>query len=118
MLSASYFDQESNYVGPDYGVKRYNLRSNLTTEFGRLKLGANVGFTRSEINSPSDANEGFLFADLIRFPNYYFNRHEAVSYTHLNNKFKTATKTCIPPFWLPASLPWPPSESTRSSRTS
>ena len=76
MLSASYFDQESNYVGPDYGVKRYNLRSNLTTEFGRLKLGANVGFTRSEINSPSDANEGFLFADLIRFPNYYFNRHE------------------------------------------
>lgn len=52
MLSASYFDQESNYVGPDYGVKRYNLRSNLTTEFGRLKLGANVGFTRSEINSP------------------------------------------------------------------
>lgn len=51
MLSASYFDQESNYVGPDYGVKRYNLRSNLTTEFGRLKLGANVGFTRSEINS-------------------------------------------------------------------
>lgn len=40
MLSASYFDQESNYVGPDYGVKRYNLRSNLTTEFGRLKLGA------------------------------------------------------------------------------
>ncbi len=26
MLSASYFDQESNYVGPDYGVKRYNLR--------------------------------------------------------------------------------------------
>ena len=70
MLSASYFDQESNYVGPDYGVKRYNLRSNLTTEFGRLKLGANVGFTRSEINSPSDANEGFLFADLIRFPNY------------------------------------------------
>lgn len=76
MLSASYFDQESNYVGPDYGVKRYNLRSNLTTEFGRLKLGANVGFTRSEINSPSDANEGFLFADLVRFPNYYFNRHE------------------------------------------
>ena len=44
MLSASYFDQESNYVGPDYGVKRYNLRSNLTTEFGRLKLGAKRRF--------------------------------------------------------------------------
>ena len=76
MLSAGYFDQESNYVGPDYGVKRYNLRSNLTTEFGRLKLGANVRFHPFGDQFPSDANEGFLFADLIRFPNYYFNRHE------------------------------------------
>ena len=76
MLSASYFDQESNYVGgTDYGLRRYNLRSNLSTEFGRLKLGANVNFTRTENNSPSDANLGFLFADLVRFPAYYFNRH-------------------------------------------
>ena len=74
MLSAAYYDQESNYVGNDYGIKRYNLRSNLTTEFGRLKLGANVNFTRSETNSPADANVGFLFADLVRFPSYYFNR--------------------------------------------
>ena len=72
MLSAAYYDQESNYVGNDYGIKRYNLRSNLTTEFGRP--GANVNFTRSETNSPADANVGFLFADLVRFPSYYFNR--------------------------------------------
>ncbi len=74
MLSAGYFNQGSNYIG-NYGTKRYNVRSNLTTEFGRLKIGANINYTRSEVDSPADANLGFLFADAVRFPAYYFNRH-------------------------------------------
>lgn len=72
MLSAGYFDQESNYIGPDYGRQRYNVRSNLTTEWGRLKVGANISYTRSETKSPTTS--GFLFADLSRYPTYYFMR--------------------------------------------
>ncbi|MDE5889597.1 MAG: SusC/RagA family TonB-linked outer membrane protein, partial [Bacteroidales bacterium] len=72
MVSAGYFDQESNYIGPDYGKQRYNVRSNITTEWGRFKVGANVNYTRSEIKSPTTS--GFLFADLARFPTYHFYR--------------------------------------------
>lgn len=73
MLSAGYYDQETNYVG-DYNTRRYNLRSNITTEFGRLKLGANISFTRAEIKQPTTS--GFLFADLVRYPSYYFFRQK------------------------------------------
>lgn len=72
MISAGYFDQESNYIGPDYGKQRYNVRSNLTTQWGRLKIGANVNYTRAETKSPTTS--GFLFADLARFPTYHFFR--------------------------------------------
>lgn len=72
MVSAGYFDQGSNYIGPDYGKQRYNVRSNLTTEWGRLKVGANVNYTRAETTQPTTS--GFLFADLARFPTYYFYR--------------------------------------------
>ena len=52
LISAGYFDQESNYIGPDYGKQRYNVRSNLTTQWGRLKIGANVNYTRAETEIP------------------------------------------------------------------
>ncbi|WP_346700089.1 TonB-dependent receptor [uncultured Alistipes sp.] len=72
MLSAGYFDQESNYIGPDYGRQRYNVRSNLSTEWGRLKVSANLSYTRAETKSPTTS--GFLFANLSRYPTYYFFR--------------------------------------------
>lgn len=72
MLSASMYDQDSNYIGPDYGLTRYNLRSNLTTQWGRWKLGANVSYTRYESKTPTTS--GFLFADLVRYPTYWFLR--------------------------------------------
>ena len=72
MISAGYFDQESNYIGPDYGKQRYNVRSSISTEWGRLKVGANISYTRSETKSPTTS--GFLFSNLSRFPTYYFMR--------------------------------------------
>lgn len=72
MVSAGYFDQGSNYIGPDYGKQRYNVRSNITTEWGRFKVGANVNYTRAETKQPTTS--GFLFADLARFPTYHFFR--------------------------------------------
>ena len=44
MVSAGYFDQESNYVGPDYGRQRYNFRTNLTTEYKRVKVTALLSY--------------------------------------------------------------------------
>lgn len=46
MVSAGYFNQESNFVG-NYGLERYNFRSNLTTEYGRFKLISQIAYNRS-----------------------------------------------------------------------
>ena len=86
MLSAGYFDQESNYIGPDYGKQRYNVRSNISTQWGRLKVGANVSYTRAETKSPTTS--GFLFADLARFPTYYFMRTMDGNGTFYANNYK------------------------------
>jgi len=72
MLSAGYYDQESNYVGnPNYGIQRYNLRSNITTEVGRFKLQALLAYTRS--NSLSTVGNS-LVIDAERTPPYYYNK--------------------------------------------
>lgn len=71
MLSANYYDQETNYVG-DYRMRHYNVRSNVTTQIGKLKLGLNLAFTGENNTTPTTS--GFIFADLARFPTYYFFR--------------------------------------------
>jgi len=71
MISAGMFDQRSNFVGPDYGVKRYNFRSNLTTQIGRLKLTGNMMYTRYE-NKTHTGDTGFIMVDCTRVPLYYY----------------------------------------------
>jgi hypothetical protein len=65
-----YTDQRSNLVGPDYGLRRYNYRMNLNTEFGRLKLTSILAYTRTEIKEHS-YNTGTLIVDAGRTPTYY-----------------------------------------------
>ncbi len=67
MVSLGYYDQQSNFTGPDYGLKRYNLRSNVTTTVGRLKLATILWYNRSEGNA-YQGDEGFLIADASRLP--------------------------------------------------
>ena len=86
MVSGSYFDQDSNYIGPGYGTSRYNFRTSVTTEWGRLKLGANVGYTRTETKAP--ITSGFLFADLARFPTYWFYRTRDDKGIFYSNNYK------------------------------
>ncbi|WEK33945.1 MAG: TonB-dependent receptor [Candidatus Pseudobacter hemicellulosilyticus] len=69
MISLGYYDQESNFKGPGYGLKRYNVRSNLTTNIGRLKLSTIMWYNRSEGKS-YQGDEGFLIADASRLPVY------------------------------------------------
>ena len=72
MVSLGYYDQESNYVGnKNFGIQRYNLRSNVTTELGPVKLQASMAYTRN--NSVSTAG-GSLEIDAERTPPYYYNK--------------------------------------------
>lgn len=86
MVSGSFFDQESNYVGPHYGNSRYNLRTSVTTEWDRLKIGANISYARNEVYSP--VTSGFLFADLARFPTYWFYRTHDENGVFYGNNYK------------------------------
>ena len=64
MVSMGYYDQESNYVGnSDFGVQRYNFRTNVSTEVGRLKLNAILAYTR---NNSVSTTGGSLEVDAAR----------------------------------------------------
>ena len=56
-ISGGYFDQLSNFIGPNYGVKRYNLRTNLTTEYGRFKIAGLLAYTHT--NSKDHVRSSF-----------------------------------------------------------
>ena len=86
MVSGSFFNQNSNYVGPKYGNDRYNVRTALTTEWGRFKLGANVSYTRAETLSPVIG--GLFFADMVRFPTYWFLRTVDENGIFYSNNYK------------------------------
>jgi len=70
LVSAGVTDQRSNLVGPDYGLRRYNYRMNLTTEFGKLKLTSILSYARTEIKEHS-FNTSTLIVDAGRTPTYY-----------------------------------------------
>ena len=70
MVSVGYYDQESNYVGrSDFGLQRYNLRSNLSTEIGRFKLEALISFTRNNSISTTGSS---LEINASRIPSYSY----------------------------------------------
>ncbi|WP_129714065.1 TonB-dependent receptor [Pedobacter sp. SYP-B3415] len=69
LVSLGYYDQRSNYKGPDFGLRRYNLRTNLTTDIGKLRLAAIMWYDRSEGKSFQGDN-GFLIANSSRLPVY------------------------------------------------
>lgn len=66
-LSFGYYDQESNFKGQDFGLKRYNFRSNIVTDIGRLKLTTVLAYNRQE--GFSDRG-GLFLADVMRVPTY------------------------------------------------
>ncbi|HEY3372992.1 MAG TPA: TonB-dependent receptor [Prolixibacteraceae bacterium] len=69
MISAGIYDQGSNFVG-NYGAKRYNFRTNLVNDYGRLKVSALMAYNRSLQTSPN-SSAGTLIVDGGRIPNYY-----------------------------------------------
>ena len=69
MVSAGYYDQGSNFAG-NYGLQRYNFRSNLTNEYGKFKLSTIMAYNRTKQNAPN-SSAGTLIVDGGRIPNYY-----------------------------------------------
>jgi TonB-linked SusC/RagA family outer membrane protein len=70
LLSLGNLTQASNFVGPNYGYTRYNVRAAATSEYGILKAGGTLSFTHDEVKQNSFDN-GFLMADAERTPTNY-----------------------------------------------
>jgi len=70
-LSAGYMQQESQFKGPDYGLKRYNARLNVrTTVNDRLQVGGIVAYNRSDNREHAYWTE-WLIEPVTRMPPIY-----------------------------------------------
>lgn len=70
MVSASYFNQKSNFVG-NFGLERYNFRSNLSTEYGRFKLTSLMAYNRRKERTIAGGT-GNTIINSSRVPPYYY----------------------------------------------
>lgn len=83
MISLGYYDQESNYVGnKNFGIERYNMRTNLTAEYGRFKISGILAYTR---NNSISTTGGSLEIDASRVPQYYYYKMKADNGHYLLN---------------------------------
>ncbi|MGN7787521.1 SusC/RagA family TonB-linked outer membrane protein [Niabella sp. 22666] len=85
MFSGGFFDQGSNFIG-NYGITRYNLRSNITTEIGRLKITSILAYTR---NNSSNTTAGNAIINSSRIPPYYYYHMQAENGKYLVNNALT-----------------------------
>lgn len=83
MVSAGYMNQESNFVG-GFGMERYNLRSNLTTEYGRFRLTSLMSYNRREERTIAGGT-GNAIINSSRIPPYYYYRFEQDGKFLVNN---------------------------------
>lgn len=74
MVSAGYLNQESNFVG-NFGMERYNFRSNLTTEYGRFKLTSLMAYNRRNERTVAGGT-GNVLINSSRVPPYYYYQFE------------------------------------------
>ncbi|GAB3512362.1 TonB-dependent receptor [Spirosoma knui] len=72
LISAGLQDQRSNFVGPSYGYKKYNIRLNQLSVIGKLRVNTILNYVKSSNKSHSNA-DWVIFADADRVPlNYSF----------------------------------------------
>lgn len=70
LLSAGYINQQSNFIGPDYGYQRYNFRFNQTTDIGRLRLSSVLSYAKV-MNKDHSYSSQNLVVDASRVPLYF-----------------------------------------------
>lgn len=81
LLSLGYLNQQNNFIGPDYGYKRYNVRFNQSTEIGKFKLTSILSYVKNQGEDHSFSS-GTLIVDAARVPLYY-------SFTDENGNYLT-----------------------------
>ncbi|AQG80985.1 SusC/RagA family TonB-linked outer membrane protein [Spirosoma montaniterrae] len=69
-ISAGYLNQNSQFKGPDFGLKRYNYRLNLTHQTGPVRLTSILAYSRTQIKEHA-FDTGFIVADAARMPRTY-----------------------------------------------
>jgi len=70
LMSAGYFNQESNFKG-NFGLERYNFRSNTTTELGRFKMNTLMAYNR-KMERTIAGGTGNVIINSSRIPPYYY----------------------------------------------
>ncbi|WP_233509393.1 TonB-dependent receptor [Pedobacter chinensis] len=85
LFSGGFYDQASNFVG-DYGIKRYNLRSNITAEYKRFKFTSILTYTRNNSNASTASN---AIINSSRIPTYYYYKMIAPNGKYLVNDVLT-----------------------------
>ena len=70
LVSAGYLNQKSNFIG-NYGIERYNFRTNLSTEYQRFKLTSQMAYNRT-IGRNVAGGTGNVIINSSRLPPYYY----------------------------------------------
>ena len=87
LFSAGHLDQRSNFVGnDDYGIKRYNLRSNLSMEYGIFKFTSILSYSRNNRLNTTATN---AIINSSRIPPYYYYAMQADNGRYLVNNALT-----------------------------
>ncbi len=79
LLSVGYLDHKNNFIGPDYGYKRYNIRLNQSNEIGKLKMNTILSYVKV-MNKDHSYSTGTLLVDASRVPLYYSYQDSAGNY--------------------------------------
>ena len=69
-ISAGFLNQASQLKGPDYGLKRYNYRMNLTHQLDKVKFTGILSYARNEIKEHAFTTD-VLMVDAARMPRTY-----------------------------------------------
>ena len=83
LMSAGYFNQGSNYVG-NFGLERYNFRSNVSTEYGRFKMTTLMSYNRRMERTVSGGT-GNVIINSSRIPPYYYYKFQENGKWLVNN---------------------------------
>jgi TonB-linked outer membrane protein, SusC/RagA family len=71
LFSVGYMNQNSMFVGPDYGLNRYNARLNVETQLTkRFKYGVNVAYARNEVKDNAYWTD-WILEQVMRMPPIY-----------------------------------------------
>jgi len=81
LISGGYLGQESMFVGPDYGLKRYNARLNLSHRlYSNLKIDVTTSYTRNELTEPAKFLDQIV-RQSVRMPPFYAPKDEEGNWT-------------------------------------